>query len=116
MGFNDRRYDDGEGRFRRALRQTKRFFGWSLPLFTVPRWVPWVRGIHVRIHILYILVAISELLGALRQDAIGFQYALAMMGTLLVLVLLHEFGHCAACRLVGGQADEILMWPLGGLA
>ena len=31
-------------------------------------------------------------------------------------VLLHEFGHVAACRSTGGEADEILMWPLGGLA
>ncbi len=38
------------------------------------------------------------------------------MATLFVLVLLHEFGHCVACRAVGGEADEILMWPLGGLA
>ena len=32
------------------------------------------------------------------------------------LVLLHEFGHVFACRQVGGTADRILMWPLGGLA
>ena len=31
-------------------------------------------------------------------------------------VLLHEFGHCFAARWVGGHADDILMWPLGGLA
>jgi Zn-dependent protease len=33
-----------------------------------------------------------------------------------VIVLAHEFGHCLACRWSGGDADEILMWPLGGLA
>jgi Zn-dependent protease len=33
-----------------------------------------------------------------------------------LIVLLHEFGHCLACRWWGGEADEILMWPLGGLA
>ncbi|MHC5003838.1 MAG: site-2 protease family protein [Planctomycetota bacterium] len=27
-----------------------------------------------------------------------------------------RFGHCLACRLVGGHADEALLWPLGGLA
>lgn len=32
------------------------------------------------------------------------------------IVLLHEFGHALACRSVGGQADRILLWPLGGIA
>jgi Zn-dependent protease len=31
-------------------------------------------------------------------------------------VLLHEFGHCFAARAVEGEADEVLLWPLGGLA
>jgi Zn-dependent protease len=32
------------------------------------------------------------------------------------IVLLHEFGHALACRQVGGQADQIVLWPLGGVA
>lgn len=32
------------------------------------------------------------------------------------IVLLHEFGHVFACRKVGGQADTIVLWPLGGIA
>jgi Zn-dependent protease len=35
---------------------------------------------------------------------------------LFVIVLLHEFGHSLACRQVGGQADQIILWPLGGVA
>ena len=35
---------------------------------------------------------------------------------LFMIVLLHELGHCFAARSVGGSADEILLWPLGGLA
>jgi Zn-dependent protease len=31
-------------------------------------------------------------------------------------VLLHEFGHCFGARYMGGEAREILIWPLGGLA
>ena len=30
--------------------------------------------------------------------------------------MLHEFGHALACRQVGGQADLIVLWPLGGVA
>ncbi len=32
------------------------------------------------------------------------------------IVLLHEFGHSLACRQVGGKADQIILWPLGGVA
>ncbi len=35
---------------------------------------------------------------------------------LFVIVLLHEYGHALACRQVGGQADRIMLWPLGGVA
>src|SRR5437879_5387777 len=30
--------------------------------------------------------------------------------------MLHEFGHALACRQVGGRADQIVLWPLGGVA
>lgn len=36
--------------------------------------------------------------------------------TLFAIVLLHEFGHSLACRQVGGHADTIVLWPLGGVA
>src|ERR1035437_2661628 len=35
---------------------------------------------------------------------------------LFLIVLMHEFGHALACRQVGGQADQIVLWPLGGVA
>jgi len=35
---------------------------------------------------------------------------------LFLIVLLHEFGHALACRQTGGQANEIVLWPLGGIA
>lgn len=36
--------------------------------------------------------------------------------SLFVIVLMHEFGHALACRSVGGRADNIVLWPLGGIA
>ncbi|MEM9416131.1 MAG: site-2 protease family protein [Planctomycetota bacterium] len=36
--------------------------------------------------------------------------------SLFVIVILHEFGHALACRSVGGQARNIVLWPLGGVA
>lgn len=35
---------------------------------------------------------------------------------LLVTVLIHELGHSLAARRLGGHAEGILLWPLGGLA
>ncbi len=35
---------------------------------------------------------------------------------LFLIVTLHEFGHSLACRQVGGQANQIVLWPLGGVA
>ncbi|GMV24840.1 MAG: hypothetical protein AMXMBFR58_08710 [Phycisphaerae bacterium] len=117
MGFQDRRYGSEEsgGGFRNIF-SGGGFFSWSFPLFTVPASVRGIGGIRVRIHIIYLIIVVSELLGGLRADSAGMAYIAAAMATLFVLVLLHEFGHCLACRWVGGDADEILMWPLGGLA
>jgi Zn-dependent protease len=36
--------------------------------------------------------------------------------TLFGIVLVHEFGHSLACRQVGGIANQIVLWPLGGVA
>ena len=35
---------------------------------------------------------------------------------LFAIVLTHEFGHALACRSVGGTANRIMLWPLGGVA
>jgi Zn-dependent protease len=35
---------------------------------------------------------------------------------LFLIVLLHEYGHALACRQVGGTANQIVLWPLGGVA
>jgi Zn-dependent protease len=35
---------------------------------------------------------------------------------LFAIVLTHEFGHSLACRQVGGKSDQIVLWPLGGVA
>lgn len=116
MGWESRRYkggDDDRGRFGHVIR---RIFGdgenplaWSLPLYRA-----W--GITVRVHIFFVIWIIAQLIASLVQDAIGWKFMALGMGTLFTLVLLHEYGHCIACRRVGGDADQILLWPLGGLA
>jgi Zn-dependent protease len=36
--------------------------------------------------------------------------------SLFLIVTMHEFGHALACRSVGGRANQIVLWPLGGVA
>ena len=72
-------------------------------------------GINVFLHWSWFLVAVYEV--QLRKGIYSsitwnvFEYL-----TLFLIVLLHEFGHALACRSVGGQAHEIVLWPFGGVA
>lgn len=47
---------------------------------------------------------------------LGWELGLTFSAILFVTVLLHEFGHVIGARLTGGTANEIVLWPLGGLA
>ncbi len=83
---------------------------WSIPLFRA-------FGIQVRLHILYIVIALGLILRQVARDPDNWiEFTIICVVMLFVIVLLHEFGHCFAARREGGDADEILMWPLGGLA
>lgn len=88
-------------------------FTWSL---SMGRWF----GIDVRVHIIFLLYIVISLLKAAWPGegsvAVNLEIMATAMLILFAVVLLHEFGHCIACRYSGGEADEILMWPLGGLA
>jgi Zn-dependent protease len=66
----------------------------------------------IRIHVLFLLWMAYELITA----GADWKFQLAFLVMLFSIVLLHEFGHCFGARAVGGEAHNILMWPLGGLA
>lgn len=85
---------------------------WSIPLFRA-------FGIQVRLHILYIIITIGFIYRAYTTSHTReewYEYTLIWVVILFLIILLHEFGHCFAARREGGDASEILMWPLGGLA
>jgi len=101
-------------------------FAWSLPIGRL-------FGINVRVHWLFPFVAIGYVLHVAwghtiipgvdgksgtydRYPSLAWVDACVFMGLLFFSVLLHEFGHCFAARGVGGEASEVLLWPLGGLA
>ena len=106
MGWQDRSYyrDSSQG----AGNPLMWLLTGSVPLFTA-------FGIRVRMHASLLLLIVLVLLFGLGQG-FTWQDRLESMGILFGVILLHEFGHCFAARRVGGEANDILMWPLGGLA
>lgn len=86
-------------------------FSWSFPLVRL-------FGIQVRIHILFPLFALIMWLRVAIDEKVSHMSGatLVVMALLLVAVLLHELGHCFGARLVDGDARDVLLWPLGGLA
>jgi stage IV sporulation protein FB len=76
-------------------------------------------GISVRVHLLFPVVAVAMILRLAVKDTYieGTWIDGVMLAVLLfVSVLAHELGHCFAARWVDGDATDIMMWPLGGLA
>jgi uncharacterized protein (TIGR03067 family) len=81
-----------------------------------------VAGIDVFLHWSWLIVAyfrIRARAGAGEGGALTYTSTvwnvveyLAVFG----IVLMHEFGHVLACRQVGGLANRIVLWPLGGVA
>src|SRR5207248_3246779 len=89
---------------------------WSFPLGRL-------FGIRVLVHWFFPLVAAGLVLQkALAKPAnetvpIPGQWidAACLMGILFASVLLHELARVFAARAQGGEPQEILLWPLGGL-
>ncbi|HJT35533.1 MAG TPA: site-2 protease family protein [Pirellulales bacterium] len=74
-----------------------------------------VWGINVFVHWSWLVVAVISI--TIRRETykspiwIVIEYL-----SLFAIVLVHEFGHSLACRQVGGVANQIMLWPLGGVA
>lgn len=72
-------------------------------------------GIDVFLHWSWFLVGVYEIQSrAGRYSSITWNILEYL--ALFLIVLLHEFGHALACRQVGGRANRIVLWPLGGVA
>ena len=72
-------------------------------------------GIEVFLHWSWFLVAVIEIEWRGRNYSSITWNILEYLG-LFLIVLVHEFGHSLACRQVGGTANRIVLWPLGGVA
>src|SRR5262249_52476484 len=74
-----------------------------------------VAGITVFVHWSWLLVAYFEIQNRAQSYTSAFWNVIEYLA-IFGIVLLHEFGHALACRQVGGTADRIILWPLGGAA
>ena len=79
------------------------FARWAIPLGT------WA-GVRVRLNIWYPLILL------LFVHWLGWTLGPLCTLILLLTTIVHEFAHIFTARLTGGEGDEILLWPLGGLA
>ena len=104
------------GRAKETLRYNPRlglrdFLGGSMNFFN--QGIPlgrWFR-INVVIHWTFLVYAAYQILPS-KTPGIDAMY----MGMLFGTVLVHEFGHALSCKAVGGEAHQIILWPLGGIA
>jgi len=72
-------------------------------------------GIDVFLHWSWFLVAAYEIQS--RKGAYSsVTWNVLEYLALFLIVTIHEFGHALACRQVGGKANQVVLWPLGGVA
>jgi Zn-dependent protease len=83
------------------IRQNPLYLGFSLG-----RW--WHTNVRVSLYFPLLAITLSAQL--------GLRLGLAATLVLFLSILFHEFCHVLAARKTGGSGDEILIWPLGGLA
>lgn len=74
-----------------------------------------IKGIDVYLNWTWFLFAVFEI-QARRGSYTSVSWNVLEYLALFAIVLMHEFGHALACRSVGGKAETIMLWPLGGVA
>jgi Zn-dependent protease len=72
-------------------------------------------GIDLFLHWSWFLLAVYEINGR-RGSYSSVTWNVLEYLALFLIIMLHEFGHALACRQVGGRANQIVLWPLGGVA
>jgi Zn-dependent protease len=72
-------------------------------------------GVDLYLHWSWFLVAAYQIQGRGGRYS-SIVWSILEYLALFLIVLMHEFGHALACRSVGGTANQILLWPFGGVA
>jgi len=98
----------GAGGLSRLFGEGELWLRWGVP-------VGRVAGVVVRVHWVFIVLVVAGVIMTLPRHQSGIGFRLPALAALLVLSFLHEMARVFACRRVGGETDEIVLWPLGGL-
>src|SRR5882672_8294012 len=72
-------------------------------------------GIDLFLHWSWFLVAAFEISDRAKSYS-SLSWNVLEYLALFLIVTLHEYGHALACRQVGGTSNQIVLWPLGGVA
>ena len=72
-------------------------------------------GVDLFLHWSWFLVAAIEI-GDRTKNYSSITWNVLEYLALFLIVMVHEYGHALACRQVGGKANQIVLWPLGGVA
>jgi Zn-dependent protease len=76
-------------------------------------------GIPVKIHLLFVIITLGLFLRQIGGKDNPLAWTDVLLFTVFIpfaVIVMHEFGHCFGARYVDGDAKEVLIWPLGGLA
>jgi hypothetical protein len=106
LAWQDRDYNRGSGNPGDYLANPSGLLGLSVPFGT------WL-GVRVRLHFWLLLSFMFLLAGLL--DGASFLVIVMDMGLILGSLLLHDFGHRAFAGWVGGELNEFMLWPAGGM-
>lgn len=105
MAWQDRDYNRGGGAGD-YLSNPAAILGLSVPFGT------WF-GVRVRLHFWLLLTFAFALASLFRREP--FLLVALQIGLLLAALLFHDFGHRICAQAVGGQLDEFMLWPMGGM-
>jgi len=108
-------YDDDGDRFAGIKKVLARIFGdgenplaWGFPFVRLA-------GVGFKIHLLMVVYLLAQLIFTMPGHKAGAVFVIPNLIAMVVLVLLHELAHAHVARRNGGQSDQRMLWPLGGL-
>lgn len=106
MGWKDRDYNRGREAAGEFFSNPASILSMAVP---VGRWF----GSRVTLHFWLLLVFVFILIGQIKMG--NFLGGVAACALLTAVALAHDLGHRTAARRVGGQLEEFVLWPFGGL-
>jgi Zn-dependent protease len=75
-----------------------------------------VAGIRIRVHLSFLLLVALFVLVAPDPGLVGAAASVGWLLAVFACVLVHELAHCVVARARGGEVEEILLFPLGGVS